>query len=276
MLSLDGLQFDIISILGNFGTVFVDQSYWQSTIAAKHASAHKGYLLGGLAWYTFPFALATSLGLCGVALLLPITAGEVGSGLVLPAVAVHLLAEFCAVVIATMLFMAITSTVSTGSAEAFAVSSLICYGVGRQYISMSINPNRTGKQVLMIAVVLGVFGLLRGGLGVALNHMGLTLGWVYQFLGNAIGSAVWPLWALLMSPKANAIGAVAGAWIGMILAVTTWLIVCSAEFGEITIDNSGTLNPKLAGHIVALSSSMLIHIGLSMAIPGRAETGSEL
>jgi hypothetical protein len=97
--------------------------------------------------------------------------------------------------------------------------------------------------------------------------MGLNLGWVYQFMGNAIGSAVWPLWALLMSPKANAIGAVAGAWIGMILALTTWLIVCSAEFGEVTIDNLGTLNPNLAGNIVALSSSMLIHIGLSMAMP---------
>jgi hypothetical protein len=70
-----------------------------------------------------------------------------------------------------------------------------------------------------------------------------------------------------MSPKANAIGAVAGAWIGMILALTTWLIVCSAEFGEVTIDNLGTLNPNLAGNIVALSSSMLIHIGLSMAMP---------
>jgi Na+/proline symporter len=88
-----------------------------------------------------------SLGLFGVALLLPNPAGEVGIGLVLPAVAVHLFAEFCAVVFATMFSMAITSTVSSGSAEAFAVSSLICFGVGGQYISMSINPNRTGKQV---------------------------------------------------------------------------------------------------------------------------------
>mmetsp|Transcript_134326 Transcript_134326/g.218635 ORF Transcript_134326/g.218635 Transcript_134326/m.218635 type:complete len:379 (-) Transcript_134326:971-2107(-) len=63
MLSLGGLKFGIINIVGNFGTVFVDQSYWQSAIAAKPASAHKGYLLGGLVWFTIPFALATSLGL---------------------------------------------------------------------------------------------------------------------------------------------------------------------------------------------------------------------
>ena len=41
-------MFGITNIVGNFGTVFVDQSYWQSGIAAKPASAHKGYMLGGL------------------------------------------------------------------------------------------------------------------------------------------------------------------------------------------------------------------------------------
>ena len=47
MLSSQGLMFGIINIVGNFGTVFVDQSYWQSAIAARPESAAKGYLLGG-------------------------------------------------------------------------------------------------------------------------------------------------------------------------------------------------------------------------------------
>ena len=38
MMSGGGLKFGIINIVGNFGTVFVDQSYWQSAIAAKPAS----------------------------------------------------------------------------------------------------------------------------------------------------------------------------------------------------------------------------------------------
>ncbi len=120
MLSLRGLKFGIINIVGNFGPVFVDQSYWQSTIAAKPASASKGYLLGGLVWFTIPFALATSLGLAGVALGLPITKGEAGSGLVPPAVVAHLFGDFGAVMMATMLFMAIAST---GPAEGIAVLS---------------------------------------------------------------------------------------------------------------------------------------------------------
>merc|ERR1719240_2041099 len=51
IMSRPGLQFGIINIIGNFGTVFVDQSYWQSAIAAKPAAAHKGYILGALLWF---------------------------------------------------------------------------------------------------------------------------------------------------------------------------------------------------------------------------------
>eukprot|EP00913_Durusdinium_trenchii_P019592 g18418.t1 len=261
MLSGGGTKFGIINIVGNFGTVFVDQSYWQSAIAAKPTSAHKGYLLGGLVWFTIPFALATSLGLCAVALQLPISSAEAGAGLVPPAVATHLFGSFGSVMMAVMLFMAITST---GSAEGIAVSSLVTYDIYKTYI----NPQCTGKQALLVSkVVVVVFGLLMGGLGVALNYMGLNLGWVYQFMGNAIGSAVVPLWNLLMWKKANATGAIVAAWGGMILALSTWLIVCQAEFGEITVDNLGTLNPNLAGNIVALASSALIHAAFSFMSP---------
>jgi Na+/proline symporter len=51
MLSSGGLMFGIINIVGNFGTVFVDQSYWQSAIAARPSSAAKGYFLGGYVRY---------------------------------------------------------------------------------------------------------------------------------------------------------------------------------------------------------------------------------
>jgi len=261
MLSAGGTKFGIINIVGNFGTVFVDQSYWQSAIAAKPTTAHKGYLLGGLVWFTIPFALATSLGLTGVALQLPITAAEAGSGLVPPAVATHLFGSFGSVMMAVMLFMAITST---GSAEGIAVSSLVAYDIYKTYI----NPKATGAQILLVSkVVIVLFGGTMGVLAVALNHMGLNLGWVYQFMGNAIGSAVVPLWNLLMWPKANATGAIAAAWGGMILALITWVAVCAAEFGEVTVDNLGTLNPNLAGNIVALGSSGFIHVVFSLMKP---------
>ena len=156
MLSADGLMFGIINIVGNFGTVFVDQSYWQSAIAARPASAARGYLLGGICWFAIPFSLATSLGLASTALMLPINSGEAGSGLVPPAVADHLMGTPGAVAVLVMLFMAI---VSTGSAESIAVSSLVAYDIYREYI----NPEATGKQILWVSrVVIVCFGIFMG------------------------------------------------------------------------------------------------------------------
>jgi len=262
MLSLGGIKFGIINIVGNFGTVFVDQSYWQSAIAAKPASAHKGYILGGLIWFTIPFALATSLGLYAVAYQLPITSGEAGSGLVPPAVATHLFGKFGAVMMATMLFMAITST---GSAESIAVSSLVAYDIYRVYI----NPKATGNQILWVSrLMVLVFGLTMGGLSCILNQIpGINLGWVYNFMGIVIGSAVVPLWYCLTWKNANAAGAIAGAWIGQVMAIGVWLAVAQIDQGAINVDTLGTLNCQMGGCITAIVSSGLIHTLWSLAAP---------
>lgn len=85
--------------ISNFNTVFVDQAYWQGAIAACPSATYKGYLLGGIAWFSIPFTMATTLGLAGRALDLPITINESNQGLVPPAVAVHLLGPGCAFLI---------------------------------------------------------------------------------------------------------------------------------------------------------------------------------
>jgi Na+/proline symporter len=177
MISGDGLMFGVINIVGNFGTVFVDQSYWQSAIAARPSSAAKGYLLGGLCWFAIPFSLATSLGLASTALMLPITSTEAGNGLVPPAVAEHLLGNAGSVLILIMLFMAI---VSTGSAESIAVSSLVAYDIYREYI----NPEASGQQILMISrLVIVVFGLIMVRFGlVALSQIQESTHAIFFFL----------------------------------------------------------------------------------------------
>merc|ERR1719482_2651172 len=137
MMSRPGLMFGIINIIGNFATVFVDQSYWQSAIAASPASAHKGYILGGMVWFTIPFSLATACGLAGNALNVALTSTDAGNGLVPPAAAIALLGPPGGILIITQLTMAI---LSTGSAECIAVSSLFAYDVYRTYL----NPNASG------------------------------------------------------------------------------------------------------------------------------------
>jgi Na+/proline symporter len=126
MASLGGLIFGIINIVGNFGTVFVDQAYWQRAIAARPSSTVKGFLIGGMSWFAIPFTLATTMGLTAVALGVSLTPEQVQLGLTVPAAASVLMGEVGAIMVLTMLFMAVTSA---GSAELIAVSSLITYDV---------------------------------------------------------------------------------------------------------------------------------------------------
>jgi len=261
MLSSGGLVFGIINIVGNFGTVFVDNGYWMSAIAARPSSTHKGYLLGGLVWFAVPFSLATSLGLGALALDLPITAAEAARGLVPPATATALMGKFGSVLLLTMLFMAVTSA---GSAELVAVSSLCTYDIYRTYI----NPDATGKQILRVsrAVVLA-FGCLMGVLAVILNLAGVSLGWMYLAMGVIIGSAVIPIALLLLWSKANAVGAILGTVTGCALGVTVWLTVAKVQYGRVDLDSTGRNAPMLAGNLVSILLGGAVHAACSLAWP---------
>lgn len=261
MLSSGGFVFGIINIIGNFGTVFVDNGYWVSAIAARPSSTHKGYLLGGLVWFAVPFSLATSLGLGALALDLPLTESEASHGLVPPATAMALMGKGGAVLLLTMLFMAVTSA---GSSELIAVSSLCTYDVYRTYI----NPSANGKQILKVsrAVVL-VFGCFMGVLAVALNKAGISLGWMYLAMGVLIGSAVIPIAFLLLWRKANAVGAIAGTIVGCVVGIITWLSVTKVEYGRVNLDTTGKNAPMLAGNLVSILTGGFIHAACSLVWP---------
>ncbi|KAG9131565.1 hypothetical protein Leryth_015123 [Lithospermum erythrorhizon] len=261
MLSSGGLVFGIINIIGNFGTVFVDNGYWVSAIAARPSSTHKGYLLGGLVWFAVPFSLATSLGLGALALDLPLTASEASHGLVPPATAIALMGKGGSVLLLTMLFMAVTSA---GSSELIAVSSLCTYDIYRTYI----NPGATGKQVLQVSRgVILVFGCFMGILAVILNKAGVSLGWMYLAMGVFIGSAVIPIAFMLLWRKANAVGAISGTITGCLLGIITWLSVTKIEYGRVNLDTTGRNAPMLAGNLVSILTGGAVHAFCSFLYP---------
>jgi SSS family transporter len=288
MMSNGGFAFGVINTVGNFGTVFVDQSYWQSAIAASPASAHKGYMLGGLVWFSIPFALATSLGLAGIAMNADITANDANAGLVPPISATILMGTGGGVLMITMLFMAITST---GSAEMIAVSSLITYDIYRKYI----NPKADGKKILLVSrIMVGFFGLIMGIIAVVFNafgieeqsfdadtctwssvldaegnvkYTGLSMGWVYVFMGNMIGSAVCPVAFAVLWKDCNAAGAILGAWAGLIGSLVSWMVVASAQYCAVNYWSLFMDTPLLVGNLVAILLSGAICVVFGLVAP---------
>jgi SSS family transporter len=263
MASAGGLMFGIINIVGNFGTVFVDQAYWQRAIAAQPSSTVKGFLLGGACWFAIPFTLATTMGLTAIALDVDLTPAQAQMGLVVPAAATALMGEVGAIMVLTMLFMAVTSA---GSAELIAVSSLVTYDLYRTYK----NPTATGKQLVKVsrATIVG-FGLGMGGLAVILLGMGLSLGFVYLAMGILIGSAVVPIALTILWKRTNRVAATAGAIIGLIISTSTWVAVAASlpEYGGvIDLASLGHNYSMLFANIAGIISGGVIAIIGSLAV----------
>ena len=160
--------------------------------------------------------MATTLGLCGRALDLPLTIAESGSGLVAPAVATHLMGQAGAFLILMQIFMAVTASAAS---EQIAVSSIVSHDLYLRYV----NPRATGRQVLFAARC-GIVGWACGSgvLAVLLLSLDIGLGWAYNAMGNFIGSAVAPIAFALTWRDCSAAGALAGAWVGAAVALVTW------------------------------------------------------
>lgn len=261
MFSRNGFFFGLVNLVGSFGTVFIDQSYWQSAIAATPSASWKGYLLGGLCWFAIPFSFATSLGLAAVARSLPISDVEAERGLVPPAAAVDLMGKGGASVILIMLFMAV---VSSGAAEQIAVSSIVAYDIYRTYI----NPNCSGRRVIYISrIVIFAYGLVMGVFAVALHYIGVSLGFLYRAMGVFIGPAVVPVVYSIMWGRASGLGAMLGALVGLVCGLSVWFGYGASFEGGVTIDNLFRDEVMLSGNLVSILSSGVMCTVVSLVRP---------
>ncbi|XP_021366508.1 urea-proton symporter DUR3-like [Mizuhopecten yessoensis] len=325
ILSKPGLMFGLINIVGNFGTVFVDQSYWQCSVAAKPKEGVIGFLVGGICWFAIPFALATTTGLAYIALGTTqngplLTADEVDAGLVPPAVAQRLLGRSGEFLIIVMIIMAVTST---GSAEVIAATSILVYDIYQLYLKpyrlvldsnscllcgkargRMANPRdkctcesmlycytckeddkqrENWKRAIKPPYSCGVHGKYREytdylstlknwcllwstisilPLTIFLDLSGVSLAWVYMFMGILIGSAVVPIALSVSWDRLTGEAMMAGSISGMVLAVIVWLSVASTYKGGLSLflENTGREMPLLCGNVVAISSGGIITV----------------
>jgi len=263
MASSGALIFGIINIVGNFGTVFVDQAYWQKAVAARPRSAARGFLVGGLAWFAIPFTLATTLGLSAVATQVYLTPEQINNGLVAPTAASSILGDIGAVLLLTMLFTAVTSA---GSAELVAVSSLVTYDIFRTYVK----PSSSGRELMRVSnMTIIAFGLGMGLLASILLQIGASLQYMYLAMGILIGSAVIPISLSVVWNKTNKVAAVSAALIGLASGLIAWIVTADILYGEVSIFSTGKNIPLLVGNVVSISTGGAIAIAGSLLKPDK-------
>ncbi|KAJ5678392.1 urea active transporter 1 [Penicillium maclennaniae] len=253
MRSKEGGIFWVINLIGNFGTVFLDNGYYNKAIAASPIHAFPGYVIGGLCWFAIPWLCASTLGISALALegSQRLSSDDVTAGLVLPFAAVKLLGYSGAVATTLMIFMAVTSAFS---AQLIAVSSIFTYDIYQAYIE----PSAKGKKLVWIShVSCIVYSIIMAGFATGLYYAGIGMGYLYLLMGVIISSAVFPGAMTLLWKGQNWIAAAASPPLGLAVSLIAWLVTAKTQYGILTVTTTGDNYPMLAGNVAALLSPIV-------------------
>ena len=254
---------------GYIGLVFVgtgfaasvDSQLFQKAIAADPRSTSKGYLLGGLAWFTIPFVLASTYGLAAAATEhLPsfptypkrMNAYEVSSGMAMPYAALAIMGNGGVIAVLLMVFMAVTSAMSS---ETVATTALLSYNVYKAYV----NTNATEKQLKRFAEYAAVvFAIFAAAVACGFNHAGFSVGFLITAIGIFVDSAVVPMVCTVMWKKQSRKAVIIAPLVSSAAGLIAWFLQAWTEYGEITIETlSGNL-PLVAGNMMALCGPLLL------------------
>ncbi|KAJ5139595.1 hypothetical protein N7448_003003 [Penicillium atrosanguineum] len=253
MRSKEGGIFWVINLIGNFGTVFLDNGYYNKAIAASPIHAFPGYVIGGLCWFAIPWLCASTLGISALALegSQRLSSDDVTAGLVLPFAAVKLIGYSGAVATTLMIFMAVTSAFS---AQLIAVSSIFTYDIYQAYIE----PSAKGKKLVWIShMSCIVYSIIMAGFATGLYYAGIGMGYLYLLMGVIISSAVFPGAMTLLWKGQNWIAAAVSPPLGLAVSLIAWLVTAKKQYGVLTVVTTGDNYPMLAGNVAALLSPMV-------------------
>jgi hypothetical protein len=258
----------VINLVGNFGTVFMDNGYYNKAIAASPVHALPGYIAGGLSWFAIPWLCATTMGLSALALennpVFPtfpnrMDPADVSAGLVLPDAAVALLGSGGAAATLLLIFMAVTSAMS---AELIAVSSIWTYDIYQTYIK----PDASGKRLIYMShASCAIYATVMAAFSTGLYYAGISMGYLYLMMGVIISGAVIPASLSLLWDRQSWAAATFTPPLALACSLIAWLVTAKKEGGDLSVISTGANNPMLAGNVVSLLTPLVFIPLLSLA-----------
>jgi len=115
--------------------------------------------------------------------------------------------------------------------------------------------------VAFFALVMAIAGLI-------FFYIGVSLGWLYTFMGVILGSAVVPIALAVTWSKASKWGCIAGAVGGFAAGIIAWLVTTSAlNGGVINVNTSGGDLEMLAGNLASIGVGGLVSYFWSLIAP---------
>jgi len=142
---------------------------------------------------------------------------------------------------------------------------MLTYDVYERYI----NPKATDQQLLKVGhMMVAVFAVCMGIAGLIFYYIGVSMGWLYTFMGVLLGSAVVPIALCITWSKANKWGCIGGAISGLVAGLIAWLVTTSSlNNGVINVVTSGQDYEMLAGNLAAIGVGGIVAVVTSLIWP---------
>lgn len=223
-------------------------------------------MLGGIAWFAVPMTMASGLGLAARALIYQnpkmaiLSADEVSAGLPAPAAAAALMGKSGACAMLILLYLAVTSATA---AQLVAVSSLFSYDVVKT-LKKDASPRLIflSSHFMMVA-----WAIIMAAIGVIWHYVGVSMGWLYTMMGIAVAPAVIPIAMGIGWKKANKWGCIAGALLGLVVGLASWLTSTLAYEGAINLTTTSANIPLVIGNLLAFLTPALVVFPTSLIWP---------
>lgn len=270
MKSKQAIIWGLILKFGNLSLVVMDTAFWQKSFATEVNATVPGYDLAALAIFGIPWGLGTVIGLTGRAIHnTPIwptypaefTTAEVNAGLVMPYVVKALIGDQGIVAFFVLLFMALTSTVSSSM---IAVSSILSFDLYKTYI----NPKASDKRLVRVShISVVIHAIFITVFSIALNYGGADMTWIGYFRPVLTCPGIIPLIFTLCWKGQTRLALIVSPILGFFTGLSIWLATAYHLYGEINLTTTEAGVPALYGAMGSFFSPALYSVLISQYKP---------
>lgn len=272
MESRDSIIWGLDLKFGNLALVVMDTAFWQKSFATEVNATVPGYNLAALAIFGIPWGLGTVIGLTARALhntpIFPtypgdLTLAEINAGFVMPYTIQALIGTQGVVAFLVLVFMALTSTVSSSM---IAVSSILSFDVYKTYL----NPKATDQKLVKVShLTVVLHGVFMSGIAIALNYGGANMTWLGYFRPVLSCAGIIPLALTLGWSGQTQLAAVVSPVLGTMTGFAIWLSTAYHIYGSVSIETTQNPLPALYGAIGSFFSPALYSVLISLVRPSK-------
>ena len=249
-----------------------DTAFWQKSFASEVRATVPAYNLAALAVFGIPWGLGTVIGLSARALHNtssfpiyphPVTSSMVETGMIMPLVIKMIIGTSGIGAFFVLLFMALTSTISSSM---IAVSSILSFDLYKTYM----NPRASDKRLLHVSHITVIFhACFITGISIAMNYGGANMTWIGYFRPILSCPGIIPLGLTLCWSRQTKLAATVAPVLGFFTGLGIWLGTAKSMYGAVNMTTTGEQYPALYGSIGSLFSPALYSVILSLYKPYR-------